>query len=312
MTLILSRISYRYALQVSDRLVSNAGRPVDPAANKTLVLISRGGVAAISYTGLAVINSMPTDQWLAQVLTGVTYPSGIKPPMFSCGVPIATRSFHEVAARLQRALSEAFRAPAQVAVRRSYFDIMITGWQWGRHSRPRAINISIERLQGSEIFTVSRSPRHLARRYICFLTPQGNVHLIDADESKKRISAARTDNEAQQAFIWAIRNAAAYSTVVGPHCMSILIPHPNTGGATVSYHGTPAGVAVVSNSTGARVASVVADYTPWIIGLNSVWAPSIVNGDTTISTAGYEVSIKAIHGTSGFPQISSAQDRPRL
>ena len=78
MTQIVAAIGPGFLMQASDRLVSLAPslRPYDPNANKSLILGAVDGVALIGYTGLAYIDGRPTDQWIAETLTGLDLSMG--------------------------------------------------------------------------------------------------------------------------------------------------------------------------------------------------------------------------------------------
>jgi len=67
MTLILSVVTRNYVVQVSDRRLTdaNTGRPLDESANKAVVFC---GHFVFGYTGLAQIDSLKTDMWLAERL----------------------------------------------------------------------------------------------------------------------------------------------------------------------------------------------------------------------------------------------------
>ena len=75
-TLIVTRTSCRYALMVTDRRATRNGAVVDPDSNKNIVFCDRNAVVAIGYTGMAYIGAIPADQWIAQTLTGLTFPEG--------------------------------------------------------------------------------------------------------------------------------------------------------------------------------------------------------------------------------------------
>ncbi len=62
MTLILSLASSWFTLQVSDRLVTQAGKQFDPIANKNILYIGPDGIISLGYTGLAYLDGIPTDQ----------------------------------------------------------------------------------------------------------------------------------------------------------------------------------------------------------------------------------------------------------
>jgi hypothetical protein len=66
MTLILSCLTPKYIVQVSDRrLTWPDGRVADDAANKAIVFHGR---ACFAYTGIAQIGSQRTDEWIADQL----------------------------------------------------------------------------------------------------------------------------------------------------------------------------------------------------------------------------------------------------
>jgi hypothetical protein len=75
MTQILSLTARGYVLQASDRLVSMRRSPHvleahDPLFNKHILYVAKDAVVSIGFTGLAYISGIPTDQWIASVLTG--------------------------------------------------------------------------------------------------------------------------------------------------------------------------------------------------------------------------------------------------
>jgi len=77
MTLILTRASRDYVLQVADRLVTlPGGQPFDAMSNKTVLYCARNGVVTMGYTGLAYLGGIPTDQWIVQTLIGSTLELG--------------------------------------------------------------------------------------------------------------------------------------------------------------------------------------------------------------------------------------------
>jgi hypothetical protein len=68
MTLILSCLTPKYIVQVSDRRLTWAdGRVADDAANKAIVFHDR---ACFCYTGIAQIGAQRTDEWITDKLTG--------------------------------------------------------------------------------------------------------------------------------------------------------------------------------------------------------------------------------------------------
>jgi hypothetical protein len=71
MTLHLSVVGRGVAIQVSDRHISYAGGAGglhDIYANKNVVFAPRYGLATLGYTGLAYLERIPTDEWIARRL----------------------------------------------------------------------------------------------------------------------------------------------------------------------------------------------------------------------------------------------------
>jgi hypothetical protein len=77
-TIILSVVTAEYAVQVSDRLLTqrvtdNAGVRYDAwdeAANKSIIVLGRDGLFSMGYSGPGNIAGAPTDNWIAEVVAG--------------------------------------------------------------------------------------------------------------------------------------------------------------------------------------------------------------------------------------------------
>lgn len=74
MTLVLTLVTTRYVVQVADRLVTTDGKRFDPTSNKSLIYLGRNAIVAIAYSGLAYLEGIPTDEWIAQTLWGRKLP----------------------------------------------------------------------------------------------------------------------------------------------------------------------------------------------------------------------------------------------
>ncbi len=74
MTLLLSLVSHDYAIQVADQRILLAGQLIDTVRNKTVVYDGR---YLFSYTGLAEISGVDTDQWIARAVIGDSLLSAI-------------------------------------------------------------------------------------------------------------------------------------------------------------------------------------------------------------------------------------------
>ena len=78
MTLVLSYARGAYALQVSDRLVTDVAshEALDPNANKAIVFLASNALVSIAFAGRAVMHfrqgerERATDHWLVEQLIG--------------------------------------------------------------------------------------------------------------------------------------------------------------------------------------------------------------------------------------------------
>src|SRR5689334_10815609 len=86
MTLILTRASKDFVLQVTDRLVTQGMSEFDSLANKNIVYCARNAIVAIAYTGFAFLGDIPTDQWVVEQLIGQPFDRDRKPPAVVMGL----------------------------------------------------------------------------------------------------------------------------------------------------------------------------------------------------------------------------------
>jgi hypothetical protein len=132
MTLILSLVSQTYALQVSDRLVTDERGKFDEQSNKSLICWARDGIFACSYSGIAYLDEadkLNTDHWIAQILCGETLPSGSYAPMCMLRKPRGLPDVGLLLRNLSNSLEETFNGLSDHA-RASPFQLAATGWQW--------------------------------------------------------------------------------------------------------------------------------------------------------------------------------------
>src|SRR5437870_4953387 len=89
MTLILTRASALYVLQVTDRLITRGAAPFDALSNKNIIYSATNALVTMAYTGHAFIGDVPTDQWIVETLTKHTFDRDRKVPII-CSVKTST------------------------------------------------------------------------------------------------------------------------------------------------------------------------------------------------------------------------------
>ena len=334
MTLIITRTSQRYALMLTDRRVTAGGAVYDPNANKNIVFHDRNAVVAIGYTGLAHIGTMPTDQWIAQTLTGLQFAEGLGG---QGSVPAFMTTDYEQTywgirfRQLKDALS-VVRPELLPALRQQWtsssFDVVITGYEWN-HSRWRPIIGTLSKSVGTDDFELIEEH---GRWYLpcrgripvrMCAAPAANIDLSDLNAVEASVDSGSPSDpravhevadQAEDLLLQTIRRVSARRPVVGPDCMSILIPPPVGAEPMIRIRYLPTrrqeGRLVTANGSETRVQVA---FSPWIISPRSIRAPAVFTNLSSSSGCGpYVVHSEARDCTPGAPAALSGQARRTL
>lgn len=315
MTLITAKASQWFAIQVTDRLLTRAGAEFDPVSNKNVIYEAPDVLVAIGYTGDAYLDELPTDEWLAQTLIGETFGSGEgRATAIRFGPLPHWRHIGPALEMLRVRLVEALQ---RVNARDRRFELMVTGWQWQRRRRPRPILLSLEKPPGVTTFTVRRSPRHLGLGGFFFgITPEQNVSADELLRMRIALRDVHSADDAERILVNTVREVATRNPVVGPHCMSILIPppwHPHVRVRYVSEEVPTVGIR--GRNDNLVRATAPAAYSPWVIGPRLVAAPSIMAGPTELGLGRYSVRLEAPAMTGATPGLLGAMgavERPPM
>lgn len=319
MTLIFTLATPRYILQVSDRLVTRDERRFDPASNKTLIYHAKNGVVSIGYSGLAYLEDVPTDQWIAQKLRGEERFEEREPGRpwgLTFGRAQRWLDIGQSVELIRRECGHVFsRLPPEMLKRQH---VVLAGWQWRRGVvRPIVCQIrNSERRSGRRTFEASDLPRYWHWQkgnplYLCWIphrSPLSRREIRDlAGQMRKTWWSPQTS---QGLLVDAIQLAARKSSVVGRDCMSVFMPPPGSGIVEVSYVSPQQARAVVTG--GPKPMEFPATFTPWIVGPHVVAAPSIVTSSWTLRLGPVTVFIRGpdISPESGHVAAWSSQIRP--
>lgn len=111
MTLIINAIWGPWAFHASDRFVSvpvtaqNPTGEFDPHSNKTVVVIGSDCWLVMGYTGIAYLNGRPTDQLIAEAISGYDDLSGSMSSFWSPGPYL---HYREIRNRIESKLHDAY------------------------------------------------------------------------------------------------------------------------------------------------------------------------------------------------------------
>jgi hypothetical protein len=298
-TLILSQLSHRFVIQVSDRLVSqpvrgSAPRRFDSKANKTIVYIAPDAAVSMSYAGLAYIDGIPTDQWIANVLRGEEYPDS-EPRWLIRNDPL--RKWRTIG-QVENTLLEQLR---QRLPKNRVFELLIAGWQWDSRQLARPMLTRISNI--GTALTMVRCPRHWhwpRREADAWRIPVMETHSpkdsFSDSEFKRLVDAVppQTPSLAEAGIVAAIRAASDRKLGIGKDCMSVVLLRPRERTIRVRYHpfrSRPYDFTFWPD----RGFRAVAAFSPWVIGPETSWAPGAGAGPGTTrgSVGGFDVSFES-------------------
>lgn len=291
MTLIFTRIDPNWVTQTSDRAISVPGLPqpkiLDKSSNKAIIFRASDALVTIGFTGLAVLDGLPTDQWIAEQLFGRPldrapvkgYPAlsieGWRPAPNHDVV----RSF-ELAAEL---LAPAFQRVHEAHPKQQLtLTLVIAGWKWSRRHHPRPFFLSIHKEQNSSKFFIKHYRRYgssseLNRKPIPILCAAPGCYLDKADLQNlaEQLDPAGWYEEFD-ILVDTYQRVAAVYPAVSANFMSVTIPPLHHKRVVVRYH-TSDSTAVPCSTQGISSKQPVT-YSPWLVGSRLMMAPAIVAG----------------------------------
>jgi hypothetical protein len=301
-TLILTAVSPQGVVQASDRLVSAGGVPVNPLANKTVIFCAQDAFVVMSYTGLAMLDGLRTDDWMARKIVDMDeWVPGDRLALPGARIGM-THPWHDLGTAVQSlrdGLTEVFSGPER---RHSYFAhvIALAGWQWDRASgRGRAILWVIEKAAGS---TQATAECMLPRNWLhtpeirLLITPGWPEHAEEAARQAilERLAVDLRPEVWETVLTDAIRDVSAeHPGAVGPHTMTVAMPLPQGNpSATTCYRPS----AAVGGTPSPPQAPFAVAYYPWmILGDRMLAGPGRLYAQTptfTMGGGGAEVEIR--------------------
>ena len=318
MTLILTKASSDYVLQMSDRRITAGADIVDPQANKGLIYACEDAIVAVAYTGMAVLDDAPTDQWLAERVTGVRFDRTRKVPAFP-GPPSSTReTIGQTLTRIADALKEA-ATHVDVRWRESWkamdFDVVAAGWQWNRRGRHRPIVAWISKsanttdIQKGYRNRLWHYPRSGQKPFVVMAAPSVNYTKHDRERLISRLQD-RSLQECESVLIEETREVSTAIPQVGRDLLSItLMPPPIAQGFVFDRLEGTRRRSIMMSSFVPDLATEVA-ITPWLIGPDLLLPPAELSQTTEIQLGPYKIHLAAPDANGVF--LMGGLRRPKL
>lgn len=304
MTLILTLRDQGYILQVTDRLVTSRDKQVDPAVNKNILYHARNGLFAMGFTGWAILDHIPTDQWIAEKLLGHAYDRSKTSQGFGFGGPDPWLDIGQSMIKIRDELRLLYRRQPPLWQRgwtKDFFAILLGGYQWNSRGRVRPVIGAMVKPRQSTAFGMIWEDRnkYLTGNYSLYHEPVGNMRRDERDQMISRVRAGSNIDTVEAALVQTMQTVSDRNQVVGPHCMSILITPPTVGHARVRFIPRVAHAVQFSSRIGDTVNVPVA-FSPHLIGPNLDWPPALLGGGTwEMQIGGYALHLEATGYTAG-------------
>jgi hypothetical protein len=176
------------------------------------------------------------------------------------------------------------------------FEILGIGWQWNRKSIVRPIMFSIRKASGQGGAKIWRAQRHFGRDFRLAGAPEGLLRPSDIEPMGLALKAIRSPDEAEQILVETIRTIAQRPPcIVGPDCMSILLPPPNVlPSVRIRYISLSAArLAIQSRTDGTITQTANCAFSPWIVSPGLIHAPSLLAGRFNFNVGSFDVQLEA-------------------
>jgi hypothetical protein len=320
MTLIISKTSRNFVLQVTDRLVTErieslkTFKSFDPLANKNIIFCALNGILSFAYTGHAYIGNNPTDQWLAEKLIGKKLKDNL--PFVECGA-IKICYIGPALQTLIEALNRAYAEDIEHKFKKDWlekrFDLCFEGYVWNKKRRFRPFNGDIFKSTNSEKFYIRYSDRHWYSEAIITGAPAANVSQEQLEKLTKALRNKEPD-ETESIISEFIQDISTNNLTVGSDCISILIPSPSEA------HLKSVRVRFIPKSEHLAYKPQISEdqikiaYSPWVIGPRMVCPPAMLGNTGFNARLGrclYEIKMEA-PSTPGEGMFVEAQKRKEL
>jgi hypothetical protein len=262
-TLVLTMATPAFIIQASDRLVTKNRKTFDPIANKSIIYRAENAIAAISYSGLAFISKIPTDEWLAQELWGAPIPrghDGVRPALCSSAPRPNEWTLKEAVEHLKCAID----GLPQKNIDQGGLSLSIAAMPIANNPGDAVpIVFEIERSQFVRNCKFE-SKKPIDRK---FVIGQIGIPILESDIDAKlapfRERNSGTVAEMEVILVELIREKSRIDSAVGPNVQTIIIPN-NAGEVTACFHEAMPHQAIVETAAGNFTTPVA--HAPWIVG----------------------------------------------
>ncbi|MDP7733983.1 hypothetical protein [Mycobacterium paragordonae] len=235
MTLIVAVATGNFAVHASDRYVSVQKTPRNPSgdwdvnANKTVVVIGSDCWVVLGYTGLAYLDGKPTDQVIAEAISGYDDLSGGAAfmPWFEERYP----HYREIRDRVERRIADAYtRLPTGVAMK--YATRVLASGVQRKDGMSRGVMFRIT-VQGSGSKAEELASSLLHNQFHIDAVGMVNQQVIDRAKHRIETKQAVTAEDIRDIAMDAVIETSGMTDYVGDDAMGVIL---SNGEQTVGTH----------------------------------------------------------------------------
>lgn len=316
MTIILSFVGERYALQLSDRLLTqelsgNRFDEFDSVSNKSIILLARNALVSFGYCGQAYIRGLPTDEFVARVFLGEQRPTSRTRQQYAValGGDRPDLTLGRQLMTLAQRLNDAARTRDLV----TSVTLDYVGFCWRPRDPRRFAWPCFGRLyrDSSGHYTLG-----VSKRYWGWLEGKataiaiGRSHVVAQDGMIAVLNNMDPSDREQviNKLIGILRGLPPEDSTVGRDCL-VTVLQREVPQIRIRYEPYSFGHVLIAIRGGSFVVPVV--YTPWIVTQRLVSAPQIISGERlSFNTGGLNMVVDVPDSKVGFYTSSSQRRRP--
>lgn len=287
MTLIVSAVVGNWAIHASDRLVGKkrtpAAEPIehDAHSNKTVIVCARECWVVMGYTGLAYIAGRPTDQLIAEAVSGY---DDLSDAAFTYWQPPTDLHYREIRDRVEAKLGSAYATLPKSVASRYATTVLGAGIQRKGGKVHKVMFRTTAR--GDSVASAELGPTvDDFRAFRVYAV--GMTHRPTLDRAQDRIRALHCPPEELADTVRDILKDAVLEThslvpaSVGEDVMTVVLDNQNRNVRTALHVADPARQAALHQQAMAdgdeQFASLLTISTPFALTPGMIYGPSVAN-----------------------------------
>jgi hypothetical protein len=286
-TLIINAVWGPWAFHASDRYVSiqatqrNPQGEWDPHSNKTVIVIGSDCWLVMGYSGLAYLNGRPTDQYLAECVSGIVDLSGGSMAPWN---PPPGLHYREIRKRIATGLERAY-ANLPRKTRQTKTAVLAAAVQRKRNGITRPM-FRID-MVGDAASCVELVPRFLPldgyNLSAVGFRDSGTLNKLYDDLHSYRVSRAASSTPPnpepfRDLMMQSVRETAAQvPDKVGQHVVGVILDPMEKKIRTVFSPGDPTGQPPLGHDVGERFGDLARIPTPFVLTPGWIYSPSVAS-----------------------------------